>query len=106
MIKPKLTAINITIATIVFLFGVALALGSTRARGSDVSSVQNYELYAQFKDQTQVKIFTGTIGKVGGKFVLKDDGNKVWYSLDDQLSAGKFEGGVSKSPAPWTPPTM
>jgi hypothetical protein len=88
MIKPKLTAINVSIATIVFLFGAALALGSPEVRGSDSAAEQNNVLHAQSKDQTQVKTFAGMIGKVGEKFILKDDVNKVWYSLDDQLTAG------------------
>jgi hypothetical protein len=47
---------------------------------------------AQQGDNTQIRIFTGTVWMNGGKFVLRDESQKAWYLLDDQRSAARFEG--------------
>jgi Protein of unknown function (DUF5818) len=36
--------------------------------------------------------FSGTVWQNGGKFVLRDELHKVWYQLDDQRWAARFEG--------------
>lgn len=41
---------------------------------------------------SEAQTFAGTIAKVGGKYVLKDQTNKMIYLLDDQDRAKEFEG--------------
>jgi Protein of unknown function (DUF5818) len=40
----------------------------------------------------QPETFNGTVWQNGGKFVLRDELHKVWYQLDDQRWAARFEG--------------
>jgi hypothetical protein len=47
----------------------------------------------QSEDQTEAKVFTGTIWMNGDRFVLRDERQKHWYQLDvDQKLVAKFEG--------------
>jgi lipopolysaccharide export system protein LptA len=43
-------------------------------------------------DAKDAKTFTGKIAQDSGKFILRDDENKVTYQLDDQDKAKKFDG--------------
>jgi len=47
---------------------------------------------SKMSQDAETQVFTGKIGKAGGKYVLKDTGTKMTYSLDDQNQAKKFDG--------------
>ena len=59
---------------------------------SDASELRAAAVQSQSNPQEQATTFTGTIAKNGERFVLKDEGGKSWYDLDDQQTAGKFAG--------------
>jgi len=42
--------------------------------------------------QPKIRVFMGTITKVGDQFVFTDDTSKVSYQLDDEKTASRFEG--------------
>lgn len=44
------------------------------------------------KEQSEVKVFAGKIGKSNGRYVLEDPSASSSYYLDDAKSAKKFEG--------------
>lgn len=47
---------------------------------------------AMMNQASDSQTFTGTIAKLGGKFVLKDSASKSTYALDDQDKAKQFVG--------------
>lgn len=47
---------------------------------------------AQQSASPQLRTFSGTIWQNGGKFVLRDESHRIWYQLDDQRWAARFEG--------------
>lgn len=78
----------LTVATLSLMSGSVLLPAFPAGANARVQDQQ-----AQSPRQTpQAKTFTGTISKDGDQFVLKDDAGKFSYQLDDQQTAGKFEG--------------
>jgi hypothetical protein len=70
--------------------GFALCLGvmQTSARGA-IARQSN----AQQTSEQQAKTFAGVIVSLNGAlFILRDEANETWYHLDDQKTAGKFQG--------------
>jgi hypothetical protein len=43
-------------------------------------------------DDGRFRTFSGTVWHNGGKFVLRDELHQVWYRLDDERWAARFEG--------------
>lgn len=84
--------IVLSVATLALATG-AVALGeSTKATPTRTRPSQIFLVQDQSQVPPEVKTFTGTIAKSGEQFVLREDGNKTAYHLDDQQSAGKFAG--------------
>jgi uncharacterized protein YdeI (BOF family) len=83
---------TITVATLGFLAGAALLAATARLKSSGASESRTVAVQSQSNPQEQATTFTGTIAQHGERFVLKDDGGKTWYDLDDQTSAKKFAG--------------
>src|SRR5271167_855108 len=84
--------IVLSVATLALATGaVALGEGSKAAQTS-IPHSQVFLMQNQSQTPPEVKNFTGTIAKSGEQFVLREDGNKTAYHLDDQQSAGKFAG--------------
>jgi Protein of unknown function (DUF5818) len=83
---------TITVAALGFLAGAALLAATRRVESSGASEVQTVAVQSQSNLQEQTATFTGTIAEHDQRFVLKDDGGKAWYDLDDQTSAKKFAG--------------
>jgi len=47
---------------------------------------------AQQSGNEQLRTFSGTVLQNAGKFVLRDEFHKIWYQLDNQRWAARFEG--------------
>ena len=78
----KSTALTIAILNLAIGANVAAA---AHTKLSDFEQVQQPE-------DPQLRTFRGTVWMNDGKFVLRDELHKMWYQLDDQRSASKFEG--------------
>jgi hypothetical protein len=51
------------------------------------------QTFGQSKENADAKVFTGTIWMNGGRFVLRDERQRLWYQLEvDQKLVAKFEG--------------
>lgn len=84
--------IVLSVATMALATG-AVALGERpKATQSSVPHSQIIVMQDQSQAAPELKTFTGTIAKSGEQFVLREDGSKTAYQLDDQKSAGKFAG--------------
>lgn len=79
-----------TVATVAL--GVAFAAQAPKA--NPLTTPSHPLPFAQDQDNPApaLSMFTGTINKSGNAFIFTDDGTKSTYQLDDQQSAGKFEG--------------
>lgn len=77
----------LTLAAISFALGPAASqIGAREGASAHAANAQ------QAADQ-QAKSFSGVIVSLNGAlFVLRDDANETWYHLDDQKTAGKFQG--------------
>jgi len=49
-------------------------------------------MQGQSSDKPEADIFPGTIWMNGGRFILTGERKKLWYRLDDQKLAARFEG--------------
>jgi len=86
----KSTFLTVAMLTVVFGTAVpALRLDSKQIGGSQT---QQFTIQGQSSDKTEAKIFSGTIWMNGDRYVLRDERKKLWYQLDDQKSAARFEG--------------
>jgi hypothetical protein len=84
---------SVVFITLSFLIGVTSSAGDARARKLRASVVAPSVIQIQSQDQPAVSTFTGKIVLQNGeRFILRDDGNQVWYHLDDQQQAHKFLG--------------
>src|SRR5579864_8510641 len=63
--------------------------------GSSPNRVNTYQ-HVQIDNESETKIFKGTIWINAGRYVLRDTSETAWYQLDDQRSAAKFEGNCVK----------
>jgi len=85
--------LNVAMMVVVFAAvvpGVGVGLDSIEVGDS---RTQQFAMQGQPGDNTEVKIFTGTIWMSGDRFVLRDEHQKHWYQLDvDQKLVAKFEG--------------
>jgi hypothetical protein len=68
-----------------------LASGAT-VRAGHQTNAPNGLPQAQQSDNAQFMTVKGTVWLNSGKFVLRDESHRVWYQLDDQRSAARFEG--------------
>jgi len=68
-----------------------LVAGATVA-AERTTNAPNGSPQAQQSGNAQLTTFTGTVWLNGGKFVLRDESHGVWYELDDQRWAARFEG--------------
>ena len=82
----------LTVAMMTAAFGAvvpAVRLDSKQVGGAQT---RRFTMQGQSSDKPEAKIFTGTIWMNGNRFVLRDERKKLWYQLDDQRSAARFEG--------------
>lgn len=86
--------IALTVATLGLIYATAAIPESARkANPLNVTPSHSFSIQDQANpQQPQTKTFSGTIGKNGDQFILKDDADKSSYQLDDQDKASKFEG--------------
>jgi hypothetical protein len=90
--------ISLTVASLSLLFGTALLaaprINTFASNLSTFRALQTQASHAQNEQQpaAKSKTFMGTIAKSGDQFVLKADDGQTAYRLDDQQTAGKFEG--------------
>ena len=68
-----------------------LAIGANLTTGVRGNELNDFPQVQQ-RDDTQFRTFSGTVWKNDGKFVLRDESHKIWFQLDDQKLAAKFEG--------------
>jgi hypothetical protein len=68
-----------------------LASGATVTAGH-ATSAPNGLPQAQQSSNAQITTVKGTVWSNSGRFVLRDESHHVWYQLDDQRSAARFEG--------------
>lgn len=73
-------------------FGVAIAAQAPKA--NTLTAPSHLLTFAQNQNDPApaLSTFTGTIQKSGDAFIFNDDATKSSYQLDDQRSAGKFDG--------------
>ncbi len=84
--------IVLTVATVVFLYAIAVGAAPVLIHPGSVSSSVGLDTSAARDRQPQIQIFLGTISKTGDQFVFSDDVNKSSYQLDDQQTASRFDG--------------
>jgi|SRR5580692_10983328 hypothetical protein len=79
--------------TLLFLFGATCFVGDAQTRQLIVSDVAPSVVENHSQDEPAVSTFTGKIvSQNGERFILRDEGNQVWYHLDDQQQAHKYFG--------------
>lgn len=84
---------SVLLITLSFLIGISSSAGDAQTRNLMASVVAPSVIQIQSQDQLAVSTFTGKIvSQNGERFILRDDGNQVWYHLDDQQQAHKFLG--------------
>lgn len=55
--------------------------------------MQQLAVSGQSKENADAKVFNGTIWMNGGRFVLRDERQRLWYQLEvDQKLVAKYEG--------------
>jgi hypothetical protein len=69
-----------------------LALGSNLAAANHTNHGNVFQQVQEGGNGEELRTFSGTVWKNGSKFVLRDESHKLWYQLDDQRSAARFEG--------------
>jgi uncharacterized protein YdeI (BOF family) len=74
---------------IIAMLNLAAGAALTAAGQSNRSSPSPQ---AQKSASPQLATFSGTVWQNGGKFVLRDESHRIWYQLDDQRWAARFEG--------------
>ncbi len=87
--KKCLSAV-VVLALVVLLVPVAFAQQSPSQPAARASQMQASPSQASPSEAQSQESFTGTVVKVGKKFVLKTD--TATYQLDDQEKAKQFEG--------------
>ena len=75
-------------ATVVVL---CLAASASGAAGRQ-SNRPNSSPPDQQSADPRLRTFSGTVWQNDGKFVLRDEAHRLWYQLDDQRWAARFEG--------------
>jgi hypothetical protein len=76
-----------------FLFGFTFFIGDAQTNQLFASDVAPSIARNQSQAEPAVTTFTGKIvSQNGERFILRDEGNQVWYHLDDQQQAHKFFG--------------
>lgn len=87
MKRIALTVAALSVLGATVLYGADLSATRTRdTRGTSIVTQEKSE------PQEEVKSFSGIIARNGDRFILQDDTNRVSYNLDDQQTAGKFDG--------------
>ena len=86
----KKTRWILTVATIAF--GVALAAQAAKAIPLTTARSPLVISQDQNSQAPAVSMFTGTINEPGDSFTFTNDSTKSVYQLDNQQSAGKFDG--------------
>ncbi|MGB0034485.1 MAG: DUF5818 domain-containing protein [Candidatus Acidiferrales bacterium] len=84
--------IALTVATLSLLCATVLYGAGPSAKRTSGSAGSAFAMQEKSAPQEQVTSFSGIIARNGDRFVLRDDANKAWYDLDDQKTAGKFDG--------------
>jgi uncharacterized protein YdeI (BOF family) len=80
------------VAAATVAFGVAFAAQAPNANPVTAPSHALAFTQNQNNPAPALSMFTGTINKSGDTFIFTDDSTKSSYQLDDQQSAGKFDG--------------
>jgi hypothetical protein len=83
--------IVLTVATVVLLYAIVV-VAAPMPNPAHVSVGVSPEQSERQSRPPQIQTFLGTITKAGNQFVFSDDINKNSYQLDDQETAGKFDG--------------
>ena len=85
--------ILLTVATVVFLYAIVVAAAPQpgQLHVSLAASQSKGQAISQANPSPEIRIFLGTITKVGNRFVFSDDVSKASYQLDDQETASKFD---------------
>jgi hypothetical protein len=85
----KKNRLVVAVATVAFGFAIA----AQAPKASPLTSPSHPLAFLQNQNPAPaLSTFTGTINKSGDTFIFTDDGTKSSYRLDDQQSAGKFDG--------------
>jgi Protein of unknown function (DUF5818) len=85
------------VATMTVAFGFlapSVRSDSIHSSGFAVPQPAKYgQAFGQSKENADAKVFSGTIWMNGGRFVLRDEHQRLWYQLEvDQKLVAKFEG--------------
>jgi uncharacterized protein YdeI (BOF family) len=80
------------VAAATVAFGIAVVAQAPKANPLPSPSHSLAFTQNQNDPAPALSTFTGTIKKSGDTFIFTDDGTKSSYQLDDQQSAGKFDG--------------
>lgn len=83
----------LSVATITLAFGFLAPSVRSDSLHSNGFVAQQPATYGQSKENADARVFTGTIWMNGGRFVLRDERQRLWYQLEvDQKLVAKFEG--------------
>ncbi len=89
----KLKNTFLGVAIMAFAFGCIAPSVSSNSIYTDGIIGQQAATYGQSKENVEAKVFSGTIWMNGGRFVLRDERQRLWYQLEvDQKLVAKFEG--------------
>ena len=89
--RLKNTLLSVATATIGFGF-IAPSVRSNSIHTNGFVT-QQLAVSGQSKENAEAKVFNGTIWMNGGRFVLRDERQRLWYQLEvDQKLVAKFEG--------------
>jgi uncharacterized protein YdeI (BOF family) len=83
---------RLIVAAATIAFGVAVVAQAPKASPLTVPSHPLAFTQNQNNPAPALSTFTGTINKSGDAFIFTDESSKSSYKLDDQQSAGKFDG--------------
>jgi Protein of unknown function (DUF5818) len=81
------------VATMTVAFGFVVP--SLRSDSISINEFESQQAptHSQSRDNAEAKVFTGTVWMNGGRFVLRDERQKLWYQLEvDQKLVARFEG--------------
>jgi hypothetical protein len=83
---------SLSAAVLGVTFGACFLPASPSGNSLPASQAGESAAQKHSEDQRKVQAFTGTIAKTTDRFVLVEDKSQTLFDLDDQSSAGKFEG--------------
>src|SRR5271167_2703953 len=86
---------NALLSVVMLTIAFGFMAPSVRSNSIHTNGFVTQQLAAsgQSRENADAKVFSGTIWMNGGRFVLRDEHQRLWYQLEvDQKLVAKFEG--------------